>query len=85
VKPPAPVVASDAWLDGYTDPGVRKVFAHIAQFGAINEAEATAMLGSPRKFRNFSNNFDDLAELAPFAAAIDPDSSPKRYVKRNPK
>jgi hypothetical protein len=85
VKPPAPVVASDAWLDGYTDPGVRKVFAHIAQFGAINEAEATAMLGSPRAFRNFSNNFEALAELAPFAAAIDPESSPKRYVKRNPK
>ena len=85
VKPPAPVVASDAWLDGYTDPGVRKVFAHIAQFGAINEAEATAMLGSPRAFRTFSRMFETLAELAPFAAAIDPESSPKRYVKRNPK
>lgn len=85
VKPPAPVVASDAWLDGYTDPGVRKVFAHIAQFGAINEAEATAMLGSPRAFRSFSGKFEALAELAPFAVAIDPDSTPKRYVKRNPK
>jgi len=85
VKPPAPVVASDAWLDGYADPGVRKVFAHIAEFGAINEGEATAMLGSGRAFRHFSGKFEALAELAPFAVAIDPNVTPKRYVRRNPK
>ena len=84
-KPPAPVLASDTWLDGYTDPGVRKVFAHIAQFGAINEGEATAMLGSARAFRTFSGKFESLAELAPFAVAIDPNIIPKRYVKRNQK
>ena len=71
----------DNWLSVFEDEGVRKVFAHIERFGAINEADATAMLGSPRKFRSFSNQFEKYAAQAPFDVRIDTSSSQKRYVR----
>jgi hypothetical protein len=71
----------DNWLDVFEDEGVRKVFDHIQRFGAINEADATPMLGSPRKFRNFSKKFEQFTALAPFDVRIDTSSGQKRYVR----
>lgn len=71
----------DSWLDVFEAEGVRKVFDHIDRFGAINEADATAMLGSPRKFRSFSNQFEKYAAQAPFDVRIDTSSGQKRYVR----
>lgn len=77
--PPAP--AASAWLETYDDPGVRRVFAHIEKHASINEAEVIAMLGSPRKMRRFSSEFEALAERAPFVVRIDFSTGTKRYVK----
>ncbi len=72
---------NQSWLEGFTEVGVREVFKHIDRFGAINESDATEMLGGPRKFRRFSLKFEQYAELAPFAVRIDTSSSQKRYVR----
>jgi hypothetical protein len=73
-----------AWLiAAFTDQGVRDVFKHIESFGAINETDATAMLGGPRKFRRFSQKFEQYAEQAPFGVRIDTSSGQKRYVRED--
>ena len=69
------------WLDELPEGGVRMIFEHIQQFGAINEADATGMLGSPRAFRRFSQSFEQFAERAPFEVRIDVSSGQKRYVR----
>ncbi|PRQ05137.1 BREX-6 system phosphatase PglZ [Enhygromyxa salina] len=73
------------WLDSIGELKVRRVFAHIEQFGAINEQEATTMLGSPRAFRRFAANFEELAKIAPFTMTIEIVGATKRYVKRSQK
>ena len=70
-----------SWLAAFTETGVREVFAHIERHGAINETDATQMLGGPRKFRRFSQKFEEYAELAPFGLRIDTSSGQKRYVR----
>jgi hypothetical protein len=79
------IVESDSvgWLDAFTEAGVRDVFQHIERFGAINEADATGMLGGPRKFRRFSQRFEAYAELVPFSVRIDTSSGQKRYVSED--
>jgi len=84
--PPPPVVAPtpDAepkWLDTFDDDGVRQVFAFLDKHGSINEAEATRMLGGPRKFRRFSSKFDTLKSKAPFEITTEHADSGKRYVR----
>ena len=69
------------WLEVFPDPGVRQVFQHIENFGGVNEADATQMLGGPTKFRRFSRKFEEYAEQAPFAVRIDTSSGQKRYVR----
>ncbi len=73
--------ANDNWLDVFEEEGVRKVFDHVERFGSINEADATLMLGSPRKFRSFSKKFEEYAAQAPFDVRIDTSSGQKRYVR----
>ena len=72
----------DAWLQAYTDPGVRAVFAHLARHGSISEAEATRMLGSARAFRRFSRKFDAYAQQCRFRITIEHASTGKRYVRQ---
>lgn len=69
------------WLADLPDGGVRRVFEHIHRFGGINEADATEMLGGPRQFRRFSQQFEQYAERAPFGIRIDVSSGQKRYVR----
>ena len=76
-----PDAAGTDWLHSLPEGGVRKVFEHIHRFGGINETDATAMLGSPRNFRRFSQQFEHFAEQAPFEVRIDVSSGQKRYVR----
>ena len=71
----------EGWLVVFAEAGVREVFGHIERFGAINETDATQMLGGPRKFRRFSQKFEEYAEQAPFGVRIDTSSGQKRYVR----
>jgi len=78
-EPTAP--GPSTWLENLPAGGVRDVFAHIERFGAINEADATAKLGSPRHFRRFASRFEEYAERAPFELRIDVSSGQKRYLR----
>lgn len=83
-EPSTDVPAADAgedWLAVFEDERVRSVLAHIARFGAINEADATQLLGSPRRFRQFSQRVETYMQKAPFEIRIDVSSGQKRYVK----
>lgn len=70
-----------SWLDELPAGGVRRVFQHLAEHGTINEDEATAMLGGPRKFRAFSRKLEDYVRLAPFRVRVDTASGGKCYVR----
>jgi hypothetical protein len=73
--------ADTRWLDAFQDEGVRAVFEHIQHFHGINEKDATRMLGGPRKFRRFSQQFEQYSQRAPFEVRIDVSSGQKRYVR----
>ena len=69
------------WPDAIEDAGVRAVFVHLARHGVIEEGEVTAMLGSPKLFRQFSKRFDEYHEKLPFRVRVEPSESGKRYVR----
>ena len=86
VKTPSVPPASLAnWVDAFADEGIRKVFLHIEKHGLIDEAEVTAMLGSPREFRKFSRDFDAHLAKLPFRVKIDTTDGGKRYVREGEK
>jgi hypothetical protein len=78
-SPPPPPVS--AWQDAFADQGVRAVFLHLEKFGAISEAEATKMLGSPFAFRKFSRELDEHMRNVPFRVVAKPGAEGKRYEK----
>ncbi len=69
------------WLDELPDAGIRQLFLHLAEHGAVTESEAVNMLGSPRAARRFDLQFDKLAAKAPFNVRIDVVAGVKRYVR----
>jgi hypothetical protein len=79
--PPPPEAPSADWLAAFADEAVRRVFAHLAEHGALTEAEAATLLGGARALRRFSAHFEDHARKAPFGVRIDVVSGVKRYVK----
>lgn len=83
---PEPVAIAEAagdlaWLNDLPEGGVRNVFKHLANHGSINETEATAMLGGPRKFRSFSRRLDTYVAVAPFRVRVEVASGVKCYVR----
>lgn len=82
---PARAKPSTAWAEQFEDEGVRAIFLHLFEHGAISETEATAKLGSARAMRRFSAEFDSHAERAPFRVTIEPGADGKRYVKEGDK
>jgi PglZ domain len=73
------------WADAFAEEGIRRVFLHIEKHGLIDEAEVTAMLGSPREFRKFSRDFDAHLAKLPFRVKIDTADGGKRYVREGEK
>ena len=84
--PAAPATASgQEWLLEFTSPGVRNLFAHLAQHGIVTEDEAARMLGGPRALRSFSKEFEAHVKKAPFSARIENVGGVKRYVREGQK
>jgi hypothetical protein len=78
-EPPKP--AGRAWLEAFTDAGVRELFEHLAVHGVVTEDQAAKILGGARAVRRFSNAFDEYAKKAPFVARIETVGGVKRYVR----
>ena len=76
----APKLTQD-WQTSLEDESVRSVFVHIQQHNAITEAELTSLLGSPRKVRRFSANFETYLSRLPFLVRVESTANGKRYVK----
>ena len=55
-----------AWLEEFSEPGVREVMAYIAEHGSITEADLIQLLGRPSRARRFARKFDDYCKQAPF-------------------
>lgn len=82
---PSTVPAAQEWLLEFTNPGVRNLFAHLAQHGIVTEDEAARMLGGPRALRSFSKEFEAYVKKAPFSARIENVGGVKRYVREGQK
>ena len=81
VRLEAGVAVKPPWVQALSEPATKSIFLHIHKHGSITESEATAMLGSPRKFRKFSLNFEEHCKLLPFEIRIEQMPDGKRYVK----
>ena len=77
--------AAQDWLLQFSNPGVRDLFAHLAQHGIVTEDEATRMLGGPRALRSFSKELEAHVTKAPFTVRIDNVGGVKRYVREGQK
>ena len=80
-SPARPAAAGRAWLEAFTDPGVRELFEHLAAHGVVTSDQATRMLGSERALRRFSTTFEEHAKKAPFVVRIESVGGVKRYVR----
>jgi len=69
------------WLLLLPEGGVRDLFGHLAEHGAITEPEAAAMLGGPRELRRFARQLEGFAAKVPFGVHIDVVAGVKRYVR----
>jgi len=78
---PGETASQEAWAESLPDDGTRQIFVHLAEHGSISEAEATGMLGSPRKFRKFSAKFEEHRALTPLRVRIEGTAGGKRYVR----
>jgi len=78
-----PQGADTEWHERFDDEGVGRVFLHLQQHGSITEAELTQMLGSARRVRRFSMDFETHLQKVPFSVKIETTASGKRYVKQN--
>ena len=76
-----PKGAGRDWLFMLPEGGVRNLFTHLAEHGAVTEPEATTMLGGPRELRKFARQFDELSAKVPFSVHIDVVAGVKRYVR----
>jgi hypothetical protein len=64
------------------DEGFRKVLVFIAHRRSMNEEELSQVLGSARRVRAFSREFDALTARIPFAIEIRIVSGLKTYVRK---
>ena len=69
------------WQGSFDDETIGNIFVHIYRYNAITEAELNALLGSPRKVRRFSANFESYLQKVPFLVKVESTASGKRYVK----
>jgi PglZ domain len=70
------------WQDSFEDEAIKRVFLHLQQHDAITEVELNQILGSPRKVRRFSLEFEGYLKKVPFSVRIETTSNGKRYVKQ---
>ncbi|TXD36980.1 BREX-6 system phosphatase PglZ [Lujinxingia vulgaris] len=62
--------------------GPRKIFAHLARFDAISEADATRLIGSPRALRKFVRELDAYCKVAGFKVMVEQTPAGKRFERR---
>jgi hypothetical protein len=78
---PARIVQRREWLESLPAGGVRQLFEHLAEHGAVTEVEVASMLGGQRAARRFAGQFEELAARVPFGVRIDVVAGVKRYVR----
>lgn len=79
---PVALGPADDWQSLVEDAGFRKVLVFIEQRRSMNEEELAQVLGSARRVRAFSREFDALTARVPFAIEIRIVSGLKTYVRK---
>jgi PglZ domain len=74
--------STNEWQNNFEDEAVRRVFLHLQKHDSITEIELTQILGSARKVRRFSLEFEEYLNKVPFPVRIETTSNGKRYVKQ---
>jgi hypothetical protein len=67
------------WQNAFADPGVRAVFAHLAEHDDITQREATRLLGSPWAYREFIVELDTHVRRSPFGVVME--TSPDGQIR----
>ncbi|NJL10012.1 MAG: PglZ domain-containing protein, partial [Calothrix sp. SM1_7_51] len=80
--PEVEIASSTDWENSFEDETVRRVFLHLQKHDSITEVELTQILGSARKVRRFSLEFEEYLNKVPFSVRIETTSNGKRYVKQ---
>jgi hypothetical protein len=80
---PSVIPPPQDWADQITDPGHRQALEILAERRSINEVELEQVLGSSRKVRAFSRQFDDLLRLLPFGVEISVVGGLKVYARKD--
>lgn len=78
-----PVAAAQDWAASIEDEDYRRVLKIIEERRSINEEELGAILGSPRRVRFFSRQYEALVALIPFSVEVCTVSGMKTYVRKD--
>lgn len=78
----APTPSSIDWTESIEDPGYRKVFLHLGEFGSIDEDQLATFLGGPKGARRFASKHEAYLALIPFKIGVDTQGPLKRYFKK---
>ncbi|MEI7700967.1 MAG: BREX-6 system phosphatase PglZ [Planctomycetia bacterium] len=73
--------AKDAWLQEFSQAGLRRVFQHLWQHSMIAESDVALMLEHPREARKFARQIDEYADKIPFRVRCETVGGIKRYVR----
>ncbi len=83
---PATVTSAAAaldWSDSIEDEGYRKVLKMIEERRSLNEEDLRTILGSPRRVRSFSRQYEGLLSKIPFGVEVRTVNALKTYVRKD--
>ncbi|HMA92702.1 MAG TPA: BREX-6 system phosphatase PglZ [Polyangiaceae bacterium] len=78
-----PVAPAQDWRQLIEDEGYRRVLRIIEERRSINEEEMQQVLGSPRRVRAFSRQYDELLKLISFEIEMRTVNGMKTYVRKD--
>lgn len=78
--PPPTAAPTRAWLEALPEGGIRRVFAHLADHGAISEVDIVAILDRT-ELRQFRLKYKEFVAKVPFGVHIDTNDNVKTYLR----
>lgn len=69
------------WQTSFEDKAIAGVFIHLERHNSVTETELIQMLGSARRVRKFTLDFEAHLQKVPFLVKVETTGTGKRYVK----
>jgi chromosome segregation ATPase len=76
------ITPAPTWQSYFVDNPHLPILMHLDKHGAITEAEAIQLLGSPRSVRQFASKISEYAPYLPFSVHVEFSPTGSRYIRQ---